>query len=191
MGSGSAARGSDEIFCTQCGTAIKKQAELCPNCGVENTHSSSNSVNSTGQYVQEPSGKWITGIKISIVIWAIVGILLAAISRTIGGGIGQLAQGAVLSFTLTIIQLIGWFVVSISMYKDVQYVNYHTDNWPLTDGLYVAGAIILPIFTQILGVIGFVIPGGIIISLVVPFAIVGLCVRHLKTRNEVLPAGAT
>ena len=181
-------RGSDEVFCTQCGTTIKKQAEICPNCGVENNHSTATKNTSTGGYVQPPSGKWITGIKISIAIWTVVGILLAAISRTIGGGLGQLAQGAALSLTLSIIQLVGWVILAVSMFKDIKYVNYHSDNWPLNGSLYIAGAVILPIFTQILGIIGFVIPGGIVISLLVPLSIVALCVRHVKTRKEVLPS---
>jgi phosphatidylserine synthase len=191
MGNGSNRRGADEVFCTQCGSTIKKQAEICPNCGVVNDQSGSNTQTSTGGYIKEPSGNWITGVKISIGLWVVVGILLASISRTIGGGMGQLAQGAALSFFLSIIQLIGWVVVSMSMYKDVEYVRYHTDNWPLNGTLYIAGAVILPIFTQILGVVGFVIPGGIVLSLVIPLTIVAMCVRHVRTRSEVLPAGAT
>ena len=26
----------DEVFCTSCGAIIKKEAEICPNCGVRN-----------------------------------------------------------------------------------------------------------------------------------------------------------
>jgi TM2 domain-containing membrane protein YozV len=27
-------RGSDEVFCASCGSVIKKEAEICPKCGV-------------------------------------------------------------------------------------------------------------------------------------------------------------
>ena len=32
--SGAQVKGSDEVFCTSCGAVIKKEAEICPNCGV-------------------------------------------------------------------------------------------------------------------------------------------------------------
>lgn len=33
-------KAADEVFCRACGTAIKAQAEICPNCGVRNASAS-------------------------------------------------------------------------------------------------------------------------------------------------------
>lgn len=46
MGSESESPGPDEEFCSSCGTVVKKEAEICPECGVRlNNVSSNNSSN--------------------------------------------------------------------------------------------------------------------------------------------------
>jgi len=47
----------DEIFCTSCGEVIKKEAEICPKCGVRVNKSQKNS---------EVSSNWLTLLLLSL-----------------------------------------------------------------------------------------------------------------------------
>jgi predicted RNA-binding Zn-ribbon protein involved in translation (DUF1610 family) len=40
-------KSADEVFCESCGEIIKKQAEICPNCGVRNSRTSRNQTGSS------------------------------------------------------------------------------------------------------------------------------------------------
>ncbi|WP_411824619.1 NINE protein [Leptospira sp. 'Mane'] len=40
-------KGIDEVFCRSCGNIIKKEAEICPKCGVRQLPSSKSDVSST------------------------------------------------------------------------------------------------------------------------------------------------
>jgi|GEM_PF-2826504 len=103
-----------------------------------------------------------------------------------GAGFGRLLQSLAVASLIPILQLAGWIVVGMSMYGDIQYINYHTDEWPLNGSLYIAGAILLPILTQLIGAIGFLTSGvGIIITPLIPLLLFGMCIRHLRTRNRV------
>jgi hypothetical protein len=46
----------DEIFCRSCGTAIKKEAEICPDCGVRNNNQSSQSRTSRNSGSSQSTG---------------------------------------------------------------------------------------------------------------------------------------
>jgi len=44
-------KGSDEMFCSSCGAVIKKEAEICPKCGVRQKNAPTNS---------DVSSNWLT-----------------------------------------------------------------------------------------------------------------------------------
>lgn len=206
-------KNSDEVFCQSCGEKIKRKAEICPECGVRNetsnagrsksgtaTRGSGSSQRSGNQTSTEaePSDSWVLGIKIGAGIWGILAILmllsallfrggLATMGGGAGAGFGRLFQSLALAGLIPILQFGGWIVVGMSMYGDIQYIDYHTDEWPLNGSLYIAGAILLPILTQIFGVIGFLTGGiGIIATSLIPLLLFGMCIRHLHARNKML-----
>jgi len=61
-------KSADEVFCESCGEIIKKQAEICPNCGVRNGRSTSpsrtNSSSSNGVDIDQaaPVVAWGGGL---------------------------------------------------------------------------------------------------------------------------------
>lgn len=205
----SPSRADDEVFCQSCGEPIKQKAEICPECGVRNeissqtatatpsnqrsAQSSTRQSTTTGAYETEPSDRWVMGLKISVVIWGVIGVLLLFIWRLVefGAGPGRLLRGVGLAALLPLLQIVGWALLGMSMYGDVKYVDYHTDEWPLNGTLYIAGAIILPILTQIIGGIGVIAgTGGTFIAPLIPVIIIVMCIRHLRTRSRVLPREA-
>ena len=85
------------------------------------------------------------------------------------------------------VQLLAWIVLPLSLYFDLQYVDYHVDEWPLNGRLYIAGAAILPVLTQVLGAAAlFVGGGGVAVAAVVPVVLLALSVRHLRTRSRLV-----
>jgi uncharacterized membrane protein YvbJ len=71
-------RGADEVFCTECGSVIKKQAEICPECGVSQTpgHSdrSDNDTSELSERRQYELEKVAAKSKLTVMI---VGILIS------------------------------------------------------------------------------------------------------------------
>jgi TM2 domain-containing membrane protein YozV len=55
------AKGPDEIYCSSCGAVIKKEAEICPKCGVR--QKAANNVNPSGS---ETNSRWFTLLLLSI-----------------------------------------------------------------------------------------------------------------------------
>jgi len=49
-------KAADEAFCSSCGAIIKKEAEICPKCGVRQRHSSS---------TNDVGSKWLTLVLLS------------------------------------------------------------------------------------------------------------------------------
>lgn len=52
--------GSDEVYCTSCGTPIKKEAEICPECGVSQKESEESSDNGESRGVARQTQKSIS-----------------------------------------------------------------------------------------------------------------------------------
>jgi RNA polymerase subunit RPABC4/transcription elongation factor Spt4 len=51
-------KAADEKFCSSCGAVIKKEAEICPKCGVRQAK--------TGQAAEGVSSRWMTLLILSI-----------------------------------------------------------------------------------------------------------------------------
>jgi len=45
---------------------------------------------------------------------------------------------------------------------------------------------VLPIFTQIFGAAALFVGGGSAVAAVIPVIMLGLCIRHLRTRSRLL-----
>jgi hypothetical protein len=121
-------KGADEVFCRSCGGAIKKKAEICPECGVRNHKQESSQTSSSSQSTQQQpqrtpveqphdpsnvtttvSEKWHYGVGAALG----VGLLGMAIPEEFGAG-----------FFL----LVAWFLMPVSVYYDLQYLRA-TTNW--------------------------------------------------------------
>jgi hypothetical protein len=161
--------------------------------------SSSSSSSTDTSYDSEPSGSWVLGVKASTVIWGIIVLLTlptvflavqsmgAMGAARFGRGMGSILGSAVFAVFIPLLQLVAWFLFPISLYLDLQYVDYHVDDWPLNGTLYIAGAALLPILTQILTVVSFFLgPLGVFISLIIPSLLTYMGYNHLSTRSRLL-----
>lgn len=52
--------GQDEMFCTECGSVIKKRAEICPECGVKQQSKQKETPQQQGQAPANNSGAELT-----------------------------------------------------------------------------------------------------------------------------------
>jgi serine/threonine-protein kinase len=114
-------KAADEAFCSSCGAIIKKEAEICPYCGVRQKRLNS-----------ESSGKWIV-----VLVLTILG--LNWISRFITGhiftGIMVLLLNIITISTLSIgIGWIGFIVGMVIWITDL--VKIGTKKWKTSDGIY-------------------------------------------------------
>ena len=142
----------------------------------------------------EPSGSWVNGVRFGALLWVLaLAILVPTILQyqTVTGGAGLDPGGMMRSLGLAAllppVQLLAWVVLPLSLYFDLQYVDYHVDEWPLNGRLYIAGAAILPVLTQVLGAAAlFVGGGGVAVAAVVPVVLLALSVRHLRTRSRLV-----
>jgi hypothetical protein len=121
-------KGVDEIFCRSCGEPIKKEAEICPECGVRNKHASPSSSQETtpsnqkttagksstkhdpSQYDTTVSDTWWYGVAGGTGLWGLVLILSAALGDSFG------AFGGFLIF-------VAWIGLPFAAYFDMQYVR--------------------------------------------------------------------
>lgn len=124
-------KAADEVFCTSCGEAIKKKAEICPHCGVPNenqqgspsmtkstnqstasiNHSSdSTSPHNPSNHETTVSDSWWLGIATSIVFWLI--------------GFALPEGTAIAGF----IFVVAWALMPLSIYFDRQWLQA-TTNW--------------------------------------------------------------
>jgi hypothetical protein len=105
--------GPDEVFCTDCGSVIKKQAELCPECGVSQTanqdRESGNNASELSQRRQYELERIAGKSKLTVMI---VALLLTPAAYWM---IGKKALAAVNLFTLNFF-LLGFFIVPIHCY---------------------------------------------------------------------------
>jgi hypothetical protein len=119
-------KGADEVFCRSCGNAIKKQAELCPNCGVRNNQANAASgtsgappprtggAHNPGMYTTTVSDTWWYGIAGGALLWTML-LILAGSGSDLGALGGLLLLGA-------------WVGMPLAGYYDMQYVRANS-NW--------------------------------------------------------------
>lgn len=142
----------------------------------------------------EPSGSWVNGVRVGALLWFLALVVLVPTvlqyqNVTAGSGLdpGRMLQSFGLAALLPPIQLLAWIVLPLSLYFDLKYVDYHVDQWPLSGRLYIAGAAILPVLTQVLGAAAlFVGSGGAALAAVVPVLLLALSIRHLRTRSRLV-----
>lgn len=130
----------DEMYCRSCGEIIKKEAEICPECGVRNesaktgTQSGSRGPTSVGhdpgQYETTVSDTWWYGIAGGVVLWIFL-ILVA----------GSVASGGILEALLGLIALIAWAIMPVAVYFDAKYVRAN-GRWNPNTALWVIGMLI-------------------------------------------------
>lgn len=102
--------GVDEAFCTSCGTVIKKEAEICPECGTRQQESSKTTaaqIPDQRQYELEKITNKSTGVAITL------GILLSPLGYIY---LGKWGLGAINFLTLNYL-LLGPIIVPIHCYK--------------------------------------------------------------------------
>lgn len=122
----------DEIFCRSCGEAIKKRADICPECGVRNdglpasaqvaSRGSSPHVHDPSQYETSVSDSWWYGVAGGIALWALL--------------VGLLGAGADLGTVGGLAMLVAWIGLPVAVYFDIQYVRANT-NWSPNSAFWV------------------------------------------------------
>jgi predicted RNA-binding Zn-ribbon protein involved in translation (DUF1610 family) len=113
---------ADEIFCRSCGEAIKKEAEICPNCGVRNKQATSDKSSTThdpSQYEATVSDTWWYGVAGGTGLWILAFILAGTAGDSLGAFGGFLVLAA-------------WVGLPIAAYFDIQYVRANAEWNPNT-----------------------------------------------------------
>lgn len=152
-------KGADEIFCRTCGEPIKKEAEICPHCGVRNekaggsssqktSPSTPSTVHDPSQYETTVSDTWWYGVAGGTAVWILIFILAGAGGDSAGAFIGFLA-------------LVAWIGLPVAAYFDMQYIrangewNPNTIIWMILLAVWlvniVAGAVYLYRRHEVLG----------------------------------------
>jgi len=153
-------KGADEIFCRSCGEPIKKEAEICPHCGVRNEKASGSSSQGTAsstpstthdpsQYDTTVSDTWWYGVVGGTALWVLVFGLAGAAGDSLGVFGGFLA-------------LVAWIGLPVAAYFDMQYIrangkwNPNTVLWVILLAIWlvniVAGVVYLYRRHEVLGV---------------------------------------
>lgn len=109
-------KAADEVYCTTCGELIKKEAEICPNCGVRNENSSKYSGSNPSNYNTSVSGNWWMGIGLSMAGQIILVSLVILDTNPIAG----------IAALITSIPL--FLLMPVSIYMDAKYVRANS-NW--------------------------------------------------------------
>lgn len=132
-------KGPDEIYCRSCGSAIKKEAEICPECGVKNNAGASRN-NGSRQKTRQVSNKathdpsqfdttvsdsWYYGIVVGIALWLLL-FLMSSINPT----------GSVIEVVLGLVVLAAWSIMPVSVYFDTKYVRANS-HWNPNSVLWV------------------------------------------------------
>lgn len=120
--------GSDEVFCTSCGEIIKKEAEICPKCGVrqkedQTQQSDSSDLADARKYeLQKIAGKDKTTVAIVSFLISPVGYLM----------VGKTGLAIINFFTLNYL-LFGIILVPIHTWKIIENardeLQRHGENW--------------------------------------------------------------
>lgn len=79
---------ADERYCTSCGTPIKREAEICPECGVRQRDDS----RTGGATPSEPSGRYVASF-VGGMIALFVGFVLPFIGQIAGGAVAGYLRG--------------------------------------------------------------------------------------------------
>lgn len=153
-------KAADEVFCRSCGETIKREAEICPHCGVRNekassstsqgaTSSTSSTAHDPSMYETTVSDTWWYGVAGGVGLWVFV-VLLSGVARgSAGAFVGLLA-------------LVAWAGLPAAAYFDMQYIrangqwNPNTVVWVILLAIWliniVAGAVYLYRRHEVLGV---------------------------------------
>ncbi|OBZ36075.1 zinc ribbon domain-containing protein [Methanohalophilus sp. DAL1] len=118
----------DEMFCRSCGIIIKKEAEICPHCGVRNLPGTSPSIKKSHS---SASLDWYKALIGSSLLWLFLWIFVALIADSP-------RFDALIGFLL----LIAWIVLPIALYNDSEYVKKNTDTWNPNSVLWAIGGCI-------------------------------------------------
>lgn len=120
------------MFCESCGEPIKKEAKLCPHCGVRNGNvggSGGSSGRSGGAGGHDPttyqttvSDSWWIGVLLGTVVWG----ALLVLSWT-GANLG--AAGGLVVFIV-------WIGLPLSVYFDSQYVRANSE-WNPQEAIWI------------------------------------------------------
>lgn len=110
-------KGADEVFCRSCGETIKKEAEVCPHCGVRNKEANSSSgrasasstTHDPSQYETSVSDTWWYGVAGGVGLW-----VLAILASGIGGPLDTLGG---------FLALAAWIGMPVAAYFDMQYIR--------------------------------------------------------------------
>lgn len=119
---------ADEIFCRSCGEVIKREAEICPDCGVRNTNASDSSpqkassptpstTHDPSRYETTTSDTWWYAVAGATGLWILIFVLA-------GGGISNAFVGG--------LTLIAWVGLPVAAYFDIQYVRANGEWNPST-----------------------------------------------------------
>lgn len=131
-------KGPDEVFCESCGEAIKKDAEICPNCGVRNgSVGGSGGSHGSGQYDTTVSDSWWVGVLAFTAVWVVV----FAASST-GSNLGDAAGLATLA---------AWVGLPIAVNYDMKYVRANS-GWDPEEVLWVIMALV-PLVNVVAGAV--------------------------------------
>lgn len=137
-------KGNDEVFCRSCGDAIKKAAEICPNCGVRNESLQTTTNFSASKYSHDPSQyettvseDWYYAVAAGVGLW----MILLVFGQATGAG----PLGVVIGF----IGLIGWVILPVGIYFDSKYVRANSQWNPSGVGWIIAA--IIPLISIVAG----------------------------------------
>jgi predicted RNA-binding Zn-ribbon protein involved in translation (DUF1610 family) len=121
---------SDEVYCTSCGEAIKEEAEICPNCGVENKAAKDKSSYESSPAVSESTGRFIS--------WVLGAFFLL-------GGLTMLAESPESVLSGIAFSLIGAFLIPPIRNKFEDETDYEFSRGAVLGivlaGLFVAGSL--------------------------------------------------
>lgn len=134
-------KASDEIFCRSCGEPIKKEAEICPECGVRNKKASADTSNKNqasrssvshdpSQYETTVSDSWWYGVLGGAILWLIVLI-----------GVSSVPEGGPLSGFFGLLALIAWAIMPLGVYYDMKYVRANS-KWNPNTVVWIVGMLI-------------------------------------------------
>ncbi|GAB3680056.1 hypothetical protein GCM10028857_02250 [Salinarchaeum chitinilyticum] len=121
------------MFCESCGEAIKKEAELCPNCGVRNGSVSGGGggggggSHDPGAFETTVSDSWWIGVLVGTVAWAALLVLS-------GTGVGLGAAGG---FAV----IVAWIGLPLAIYFDAQYVRANSE-WNPEEAIWIILALV-------------------------------------------------
>jgi RNA polymerase subunit RPABC4/transcription elongation factor Spt4 len=126
-------KGLDEIFCRTCGAIIKKQAEICPHCGVRNLPSTTSYTkrHDPNLHPTSVSENWYYGVIISTILWIFVVLFSSSVS-----------EGSPLNTLLGLVIFLAWIGLPLSIYYDIQYVRANNDKWNPETVFWVIGGFI-------------------------------------------------